>query len=340
MQDQFIFPNRVPPVPVSIPGARPCLSGRWTALILLSILFTLTGCASPSMRLAEFARQQQLSEDRVASNKFEHVIYRSADTGRSLGQLPGREPTKRLHVYLEGDGLPWLFRYIKMKDPTPRRALMLELMAKDRTPSLYIGRPCYNGLYAADGCDVTLWTSARYSPQVVNSMAVVLRKEIELRKVKEVALFGHSGGGALAMLMAEQIPEVSVIITLAGNLDTDAWIRHHSYSPLYTSLNPAQRPELPGSILQVHYSGGRDSNIPPSLNAGWINAQRNSFGIAVESYTHSCCWAQLWPAILSGLNKSGRKRFPGYVFKLPGRTNPPIDALSDVQNTPERDVRG
>lgn len=277
-------------------------------IIGLIVVLISGGCASPATRLSRFAESRQLQESRVSTETFEHVIYRST----------GHSSERQLHVYLEGDGLPWILRFIKMQDPTPRRALMLELMSTDTAPAIYIGRPCYNGLYDSAGCDQSMWTSARYSPAVVNSMSAVLIRELRERGFDEVAIFGHSGGGALALLIAEQVPEVKTIVTLAGNLDTDAWIRHHAFSPLYTSLNPAGRESLPASITQVHYLGGQDRNIPPELNAGWINGQKNSFGIAVADYSHSCCWRELWPSILSSLNKGKPYEFPGYIFKYPG----------------------
>jgi len=132
-----------------------------------------------------------------------------------------------LNVYLEGDGTPWRYRTIVMPDPTPRRPLMLELMSADPSWSLYLGRPCYNGTSRDAGCDNRLWTSARYSPQVVDSMASAIRVISERHDVDEIRLFGHSGGGALAVLLTEQLSNVKLIVTIAGNLDIDAWTDHH-----------------------------------------------------------------------------------------------------------------
>ena len=74
-----------------------------------------------------------------------------------------------LHVYLDGDGTPMLGSY-PAADPTPRDPLVLDLMALDSTPSIYVGRPCYHGLSGAP-CSPSLWTSGRYSEPVVASMA-------------------------------------------------------------------------------------------------------------------------------------------------------------------------
>ena len=158
-----------------------------------------------------------------------------------------------LHVYLEGDGTPWRHRTVIMPDPTPRRPLMLGLMALDPDASVYVGRPCYNGTYAEPGCDNRLWTSDRYSERgrVEHDERGAPPRRAG-RGAARVRLFGHSGGAALALLIAERLPTaVDAVLTLAGNLDTDAWTTHHGYSPLYGSINPAGRAPLAPARARV-----------------------------------------------------------------------------------------
>jgi len=220
-----------------------------------------------------------------------------------------------LHVYLEGDGSPWMFRTIVMKDPTPRRPLMLSLMALDSAPSVYLGRPCYNGHANDEGCNSDLWTFGRYSVTVISSMASAIRALAKRTNASEVWLFGHSGGGALAMLLAANLDEVSRIVTLAGNLDTDAWTQHHRYTPLFSSLNPARQPLLPDSVSQWHFVGSSDGVIPPELVREFINSQPQAEAYALPGYTHGCCWANIWPTILRGLDKETPGSMPGVQFK-------------------------
>ena len=68
-------------------------------------------------------------------------------------------------------------------------------------------------------------------------------------------MIGYSGGGTLAQLVAEKFTQTRAVVTLAGNLDLAAWVQLHDYTPLGGSLNPAERPPLPGHILQIHYVG-------------------------------------------------------------------------------------
>ena len=67
-------------------------------------------------------------------------------------------PSGRLHVYLEGDGVPWITRTLIALDPTPRNPLALRLMALDPAPALYLARPCYNGTAKAPGCNPLSFT--------------------------------------------------------------------------------------------------------------------------------------------------------------------------------------
>ena len=92
-------------------------------------------------------------------------------------------------------------------------------------------RPCYFGLELDDTCDANYWTYARYSEKVVGSMVDVIAEQT--RQYSEVVLLGHSGGGAMALLIAEQLPNVTAVVTIAGNIDTEAWTQHHGYTPLY-----------------------------------------------------------------------------------------------------------
>ncbi len=254
----------------------------------------LTACGGmPTRHLQAFAAQNHMQESVANSTRFSHRIFRNNQSAQGGA----------LNVYLEGDGLPWIFRYFIVSDPTPRQPLMLRLMSMDDNAAVYIGRPCYNGFAKSQNCSNTLWTSGRYSPSVVNSMVEVLREEMQRADVQRVNLFGHSGGGTLAMLIAEQIKETSAIVTLAGNLDTDAWTTLHNYSPLYTSLNPIKRAPIDRQIVQVHLMGGRDGNIPPTLARNWIMQQPNSYGVIFRKFDHSCCWASQWQSVVRQITR-------------------------------------
>ena len=218
---------------------------------------------------------------------FQHIVFRRAGA-----------PAKTLHVYLDGDGTPWRRRE-PAPDPTPTNPLVLDLMALDPAPSLYVGRPCSLGLATSPPCSSALWTSRRYAPEVVASMETVVREAVRAGGFERLAWFGHSGGGTLAVLLAPRFPESTDVVTVAANLDIDAWTALHGHERLDGSLNPARFPPLPAAIRQRHYVGARDRLVPPEVTArGPI--PRDSV-VVVAGYDHVCCWTSMWRDVLAAL---------------------------------------
>ena len=282
-------------------------SVKAAVLVILSLL--LHACATPTGELTSYAAQNDLERSKVRAAGFNLLVF------DNFSKAQAHTRANILHIYLEGDGSPWKHRTIIMPDPTPRNPLMLRLMSKDPFPAAYIGRPCYNGTADEPACDNSLWTSARYSQKIVNSMASAIRAMANRRRADELWLIGHSGGGTLAMLLAQQLPKATRVVTLAGNLDIDAWTHHHGYTPLYSSLNPAVRLALPGTITQWHLVGGRDSVVPPQLTRPVIMRQENASGFMFPQFGHGCCWEQFWPEILNSVVLDDPSGIPGTQFK-------------------------
>ena len=249
------------------------------------ISLVAAACASPAQRFTERVAALGLGTEMVAGTLFQHMVFRRA-----------RGASRTLHVYLDGDGTPWHLGR-PTADPTPRDPLVLELMALDAGPSLYLGRPCYHGLASEPPCASALWTEARYSEEVVASLAAALRRILDRGGVDRVVWFGHSGGGTLAVLLAPRFPETAGVITVAANLDIDGWADLHGYPHLTGSLNPARQPALPAGIYQRHYAGGKDRIVPAEIVA------RGPIGPGtlrvIPSYDHLCCWTEIWPEILA-----------------------------------------
>ena len=243
-------------------------------------------CTSPAEKFDHAADSLGLTKETTMGAGFEHVLF---------WRKGGRDGT--LHVYLGSDGTP-LSDGQPAKDPTPRKPLMLNLLALDPGPAVYVGRPCYHGLAETSGCSSDVWTSARYSERVVSSLAAAIRKIINVRRYQQVSFIGHSGGGTLAMLLAERFLETTAIVTIAANLDIDAWSDHHGSTRLTASLNPAIRPPLRDSVRQHHYAGSLDQIVPIALTARGVKGP-NAELIIVDDYDHVCCWDELWPRILA-----------------------------------------
>ncbi|HZF29785.1 MAG TPA: hypothetical protein VE907_11735 [Gammaproteobacteria bacterium] len=250
----------------------------------------LAACATtPTERVERLASEHGFVREVVHGTRFDHVVYRNA-----------RPAAGALHVYIEGDGSPYLDPDVVARDPTPRVPVMLELMALDRAASIYVGRPCYFGLYATAGCSLMFWTIGRFNLDVVESMAAVVERAAAASGADGLVLIGHSGGGALAVLLAPRLHGVRAVVTVAGTLDTDAWTELHGYAPLALSLNPSAEP-LVGVPLVLHLAGADDDVVPPSL----VSAAARKLGAGevrvVPGTRHTCCWGAAWPSVLDGL---------------------------------------
>lgn len=267
------------------PGAR-----AWVYLTLLAVL---AGCATPAERIDAEASELGFARRVVSGGAFRHVVYVNESRGE---QAAGRSGT--LHVYLEGDGSPWIRERWIASDPTPRNPVLLRLMSLDGARSVYLGRPCYLGLADDPACDPMYWTSARYSPAVLDSTEEALHRVMEQLDSHRLVLIGHSGGGALAMLLAGRFEETAAVVTLGGNLDTDAWTALHGYSPLDGSLNPAKQPPLDPAIRQIHLVGENDTVVPPEMVRGVSAGQSAAVFRVVPRSDHACCWGEIWPDVL------------------------------------------
>lgn len=276
-------------------GINSVLFGFWKsnkqACFLLGLVLLLSGCASQKT-VDQLAENYHLKRHTVTTNRFSHLLVENQHVGES---------NEELHVYIEGDGTPWLRRDVIAADPTPRNPLAFKLMLQDQESSIYLGRPCYFGLMESPDCLPPIWTHRRYSEEVIASMQAALGQYLRNHSYQHVTLIGYSGGGVIAMLLAERVPQTDRVITIAANLDIDAWARHHDYSTLSGSLNPATRPPLPPSITQIHFAGKHDENVPVAIIKSVTSRQNNSAVRIMERFDHICCWEQEWSRLLKQL---------------------------------------
>ncbi len=261
-------------------------------LLSVALAVSLLGCTgSPAQRVDSDAQKFGFTRAVVPGDGFLHVVYYNRPAS----------DTQRLHVYLEGDGSPWIRERWVAADPTPRKPLMLRLMAQDPESSVYLGRPCYHGLAAQSPCSPEFWTHGRYSQRVVDSMTAALDVIVIERQATQLVFMGYSGGGTLAMLLAERFSQTRAVVTLAANLDPQAWARHHHYSPLWNSMNPTLRTPLPRGIRQIHIIGAEDTVVPVELFMAAVSRQQDPEIKIIADYDHRCCWSELWPSVLADL---------------------------------------
>lgn len=262
-----------------------------SVLLRLLVLLGTVGCASPQRSFDQRAQELGFVREDIDGLGYRHSLY--------LHPLPVKSGN-RLHVYLSGDGTPWLRGGVPATDPTPRKPVALELMALDTNPSVLLGRPCYHGLTSEPGCRADLWTDGRYSEAVVRSLAAALGRLG--RPEGKMVLIGYSGGGALTMLLAPRLPAVVAVVTLAANLDIDAWSDHHGYRRLTGSLNPVDQPPLSPSVVQLHYVGSRDRRAPAALASRVASRNGEPEPIVLKGPDHASGWHRHWPAILRKLD--------------------------------------
>lgn len=267
------------------------------ALSLLTLAGLITACQVDPF--SAYRQDPQLKFGEQDGKPFKHFLVHKAATGET--QLADGHT---LHVYIEGDGRPWHTRHQVAWDPSPQSSTVLPLMLADPAPSLYVGRPCYFQLEDPH-CSAQWWTHKRYAPEVIESMNRIL--DLQVDQHAHIVLIGHSGGATLAMLVASQRKDIDAVITLAGNLDIDAWTELHGYSKLEGSLNPIDYP-LSSKVKQFHFAGAQDENIPPSMIQKALRPEsaKRSGNIVfevIEDADHQCCWLDTWPEILNKLNR-------------------------------------
>jgi hypothetical protein len=261
------------------------------ALLALVLPAGLSGCASVPDRFDRAAAAVGMLRIQVEGRGLRHAVYQPR-------AAPGRAGP--VHVYLTGDGTPYIRRTVPASDPTPRRPVILDLMAMDTAPRLLLGRPCYHGLAQTKGCTPALWTQARFGEQVVESMVAALERIVP--EGRGILLIGFSGGGTLAVLIARRLPDVVGVVTLGANLNTDAWTDLHGYSRLILSENPVSMPRLPEDLMQLHLAGRHDRVVPPDLilPAAALLGGRSR---VLPDTTHRRGWRRHWPALLEEIGR-------------------------------------
>jgi hypothetical protein len=259
--------------------------------LAIGVVALLCGCTTPAQRADRLAARGGLTRVLLEGTRFHHVAYE---------RLGAQGP---LFVFIEGDGSPWTGDGRRIAaDPTTRNPLALELAVRTTSGSvLYLGRPCYLGLASSAECLPSDWTFGRYSPQIVASLALAANRVTRQRDFHDVILVGHSGGGALVVLMAPHVERLRAMITLAANLDTRAWTLYHGYLPLTGSLDPADSAPLAAGITEIHLAGGADRNVPPVLLGRYLAAHPGAQLWTFAGFDHRCCWQRAWPMLLPRL---------------------------------------
>lgn len=210
-------------------------------------------------------------------------------------------PSQRLTIYIEGDGLAWITGTQVSSDPTPRAPLALRLaLAQPEGAVAYLGRPCQYGDAEASHCPSRYWTSHRFAPEVIAATDQAIDVLKRRFGASRLTLVGYSGGGAVAALAAAHRTDVERLVTVAGNLDHQAWTRYQRVQPLAGSLNPADQIEALRPVPQWHLVGVKDDNITPALVQDFAEhfpAGQRPIVRVEPGFDHRCCWVEHWPRL-------------------------------------------
>ncbi|MBS1159137.1 MAG: alpha/beta hydrolase [Proteobacteria bacterium] len=253
----------------------------------------LSACTTSRQHLERLIADTPLVRGELQANGFRLMTLSKADV------IPH---AKQVNIYIEGDGRPWIAGgSVVADDPTPRRPLALSWLTEDSPGALYLGRPCYFVGSDAPPCHSGLWTDGRYSEQVVATMAAGLAKwQSAHPDIQRLTLIGYSGGGALALLLAERMRAVHRVIAIAAPLDHQRWTRGHGFSPLFNSLNVADIRSWRNDVQRVLVYGEEDRNVtyrefkdvlPPNAKL-----------IVIPGMPHEqCCGKRGWGDFLASL---------------------------------------
>ncbi len=266
-------------------------SGQKAGIVLLPFFLSqIIGCALPAYNVLEEAGADY---DVVSTGYFKHLVSIRHDDHKNGVVV----------VYIEGDGLPWVSRTRVSYEPTADNPLLLNWFVGVEMPSMYLGRPCYFDLND-EHCSAYWYTHGRYSNDVVDSMVRAVENVLPERPL---ILVGHSGGGTIAMLIAERLDYVKAVVTIAGNLQVQEWIAHHKYSALKGSLDPSEGAVLDDGVSQMHFYSTDDEVIKSewitSFAAGQPHAKVTEFPVV----GHSVGWNAYRSDIMGYLDELARE---------------------------------
>jgi len=259
-------------------------------LFLLAVI--LAGCPAPGGRPWDSLSQK------ARDNGFKPVNFNSPPF-LLAGLLKGQPGSGALVVYLEGDGRG-VVRGLVTQDPTPGQPLSYELAAADPAPAvLYLARI---GQYQPTQTGQEFqpyWSDKRLADEAVAAASSAIDEAKRRLSARQIHLVGYSGGGGLSLLLAQRRTDVASLVTVAGLLDTQWWVREKNYHPLTGSLNPADQAARLAGLPQVHFYGSFDPIIPGAMSGHFQSlAPFTSFQRVEVQTNHWKNWAEWWPDLL------------------------------------------
>ncbi|HCF7328963.1 TPA: alpha/beta hydrolase [Pseudomonas aeruginosa] len=257
----------------------------------LLVSAVLGGCQTPHEALQQLADEQGRALEILQGQSYPLALL-----------APRQVPTgTRLRVYLEGDGHAWITSRQPSLDPSPRNLLVARLATNDPYPNAYLARPCQ--FVSTPGCKPELWTNRRFSREIVDSLSQAL-DQLKMRYGnRDFELVGYSGGAALALLLAAQRNDVSLVQTIAGNLSPQLWAQIKGLSPLSGSLDPFDYRDRLAALPQRHLIGEQDRVVPARLAELYrqaLVAPSCAQFFRIPETSHDQGWERVWRRWING----------------------------------------
>jgi len=230
----------------------------WVKKTVLIAALALTGCVA----------RVNLQHASAGSALVPHTLNTAPYPLATL--LPPARSYSRLRVYIEGDGHAWATRSQPSTDPTPAVSLMVQLAVADPLPSAYLARPCQ--YLTGPHCTAAVWTDQRFDAPQMQVMNAALDRLKQRFGVHTFELIGHSGGAAVALVLAGMRDDVVQVQTLAGNLDPAYWASLQHLSPLPGAVSPLTYRQRLQGIPQRHFVGEQDRTVPPQVAQHYVQA--------------------------------------------------------------------
>ena len=273
-----------------------------------SLFFLIFLPCCHSHNKTSMSNRQKYAQELVLNSKLEGYIIKTNNFSLQSYIHINNSLDKSLNIYIEGDGFSWKNRYTISDNPTPIDPLALKMAIADKNSNVaYIARPCqYVDLSIEPNCQSKFWSHSRFNKTVIDSINEAINRMVNYHKIKSINLYGYSGGGALAVLIASTRDDVKSIVTIAGNLNHQEFTKIHKVTPLYDSLNPIDFIKNIENIPSYHMAGGKDKIIPSYIIKDFvlkINQASNKCAkfTEIKGATHEF---NKWPEILEELLKN------------------------------------
>lgn len=260
----------------------------FTLTLAATAAIALSACnagstVAPTLRMEtakRLAGPAHLMETHINAGEFSLMSFERVQKQNSV-----------ITVYLEDDGVVRFDDLSVSGDPTPINPVALRMAADDTAPNVvYLGRPCqYVGALNARQCIKALYTTHRFSPQVLDAVNAALDDIKGRYRATGFNLVGVGGGAAVAVEMAAVRNDVKFIRTVAGTLDTRIAAAGHEDDPYSGSLNPIDAAPKVAHIPQLHSTASWDKDRSMAMIKSFYAAEGQpstaKFGSEFSAFT-------------------------------------------------------